>query len=208
MNPTARSKAAPREMVDVVYGITATVLPADYEWPLYRAVARAAPWIRKARNAGIHPVRATRSADGSLLVAQRAKLVVRMPRDRVCAASVLEGLVLDVGGAQVRVGEGTFRKFAPAQTLYSARVVTGDADEASFVAAIARELAALDIRSPVLCGRPLTVQLEEGPMPAFSVAVHGLGEEASLRLQAAGLGKGREVGCGIFVPHKAIVPAA
>ena len=40
-------------------------------------------------SAGIHPLRTTRTADGSHLVARRTRLVVRMPRDRTCAASIL-----------------------------------------------------------------------------------------------------------------------
>jgi hypothetical protein len=39
------------------------------------------------------------------------------------------------------------------------------------------------------------------------VAVHGLGEAASMRLQEVGLGRGRAIGCGMLVPHKLISAA-
>lgn len=202
---------APRElpeMVDVVFELAGASLPAGYEWPLFRAIARAAPWIEHSPLAGVHPVRGSRAADGSLLIARRAKLVVRMPRDRVCAASVLEQTVLDLGGASVKLGQGTFRKLAPAPTLFSARVTTGEADEIRFLETVEESMAALGVEGQVICGRRLTVQLAQGPASAFGVAVHGLGEAHSLRLQAAGLGIGHEVGCGLLVPHKTIVAAA
>jgi CRISPR-associated protein Cas6 len=193
-----------REMVDVAFGLTATMLPADYEWPLFRAVAGVVPWISEVEQAGIHPLRGTRNAEGDLLLPQRAKLVVRMPRERVCAASALEGTVLDLGGVTVRVGQGNFKRLGPSSTLYSPRVVTGDDDEAPFAARLTEELARLGIARPFVCGRRAMVRLPEGPATAFSVAVHGLGDAASLLLQSAGIGRGRAIGCGLFVPHKVI----
>ena len=197
---------APPEMVDVAFELSAPTLPRDFEWPLYRALVRLAPWLESAHYAGVHPLRAMQAEDGSYLVARRAKLVVRMPRDRVCAASILEGAILDLGrGAEVRVGTGVLRKLEPAPTLYSPRVVTGDTDEAAFAAHVSEELAALGIRRPLVCGKRTHVALDGGAIPAFSVAVHGLGDAASLLLQHAGLGRARAVGCGLFVPHKTIV---
>jgi CRISPR-associated protein Cas6 len=192
-------------MVDVAFDFDAATLPGDFEWPLYRALVRIAPWLESAHFAGIHPLRATRAADGSYLVARRTKLVLRMPRDRLCAASALEGAALDLGlDVSVRVGAGTLRGLEPAPTLHSSRVVTGDSDEASFSAHVMEELGTLGIHRPIVCGRRSTVRLDGDDATAFSVAVHGLGESASLLLQRAGLGRGRAIGCGLFVPHKTI----
>ncbi len=83
--------------------------------------------------------------------------------------------------------------------------MTGETDERAFAAALSEELAALGIHRPLVCGRRSRVVLEGGNATAFGVAVHGLGDEASLLLQRAGLGLGRAVGCGVFVPHKTIV---
>lgn len=193
-----------REMVDVAFGLTASVLPADYEWPLFQAVAGVVPWITEMADAGIHPVRGTRNADGKLLVGNRAKLVVRMPRERVCASSALEGALLELEGATARLGQGNFRRLDPSPTLYSSRVLTGDEDEAAFSAHIARELGLLGIARPFVCGRRVSVRLPGGPAAAFSVAVHGLRDAESLQLQATGLGRARAIGCGLFVPHKVI----
>jgi CRISPR-associated protein Cas6 len=195
------------EMVDVAFGMTAAALPADYEWALYREVARVAPWIRDFPGAGIHPVRAARGPAGELLLPQRAKLVVRMPRERLCAASALEGALLDLAGVPVRLARARLRRLAPAPTLYAARVVTGDDEEGAFSAVIARELAALGVPRTFMCGRRAVVRLERGMAAAFSVAVHGLPEADSLRLLDTGLGRERAIGCGLLVPHKTITTA-
>jgi CRISPR-associated protein Cas6 len=203
----AGATSCPPEMVDVVFDLAAGGLPAGFEWPLYRAVAQLAPWIEDSPHAGIHPVRGARAADGSLLVARRAKLAVRMPRDRVCAASVLEGAVLDLGTTTVKVGQGTFRRLRFAPTLYSPRVSMGEDEEPAFCARVAAALGELGIDRPFLCGRRVEVSYEERTHVAFSVAVHGLAESHSLLLQGAGLGRGHAVGCGLFVPHKTITAA-
>ncbi len=213
MSPRAKPRAChialvaspPPEMVDVVFDLSATVLPEDYEWPLYEALVRYAPWMTESPYAGIHSIRGARSAGGILFVARRAKLVLRMPRDRVCAASVLEGAALDIGVATVKLGQGTFRRFDPAPTLYAPRVALGESDEQAFSGRVAAELDSLGIRRPFLCGKRADVRFEGGTHPAFSVAVHDLDDDESLRLQGAGLGIARAVGCGLFVPHKTIL---
>ena len=196
------------DMVDVAFELSAPFLPADFEWPLYRALVRVAPWLEGVQSAGVHPLRITPSSDGSFLLARRTKLVLRLPRDRLCAASILEGAVLDFGGGvQAALGVGTLRALEAAPTVYSPRVVTGDCDERAFAAAVSAELAALGIQRPLVCGKRSRVVLEGGSASAFGVAVHGLSDASSLLLQRAGLGQGRAVGCGVFVPHKTIVTA-
>jgi CRISPR-associated protein Cas6 len=192
------------DMVDIAFGFSAQALPAGFEWPLYLAVAALAPWISDSPHSGVHPLRGSRLADGGLLVARRAKLTVRMPRDRACAASVLEGTTLEVGRTKVKVGQGTFRTFRPAPTLYSPRVVMGADQEDAFCARVESALDRLAIRRSFMCGRRVEVTFDGRAHAAFSVAVHGLDEAQSLLLQGAGLGAGHPVGCGLFVPHKTI----
>ena len=195
---------APIDIVDVILDLDAPALPAGYEPALFQEIARLVPWIAHEPRAGIHPVRGVRCADGSLLVAKRTKLVIRMPRDKICAASVLEGASLAVAGVPVRIGQGTFRRLQASATLYSPRVVTGDEDEAAFVATLERELDRLAVRGRLLCGRRASIAREGRDVAAWSVAVHDLASEHSLALQRQGLGLLREVGCGILAPHKTI----
>lgn len=196
------------EMVDVAFGMTGDSLPCGFEWPLFREIARILPWLAKTPRTGILPLKGPRSADGGIMITHRTRIVIRLPRDRVCSASALERETLRVGGgATLTVGEGTFRKHQAAPTLYSPRVATGDADEARFLAVVEEEISALGVRGRLLCGRRVEVELEEGRVSAFPVAVHDLREADSLLLQRASLGRGQPVGCGLFIPHKTIVAA-
>ncbi len=196
--------AAGVDMVDVILDLDAPGLPADFELALFREVARLVPWIDREPAAGIHPVRGTRAADGSLLLARRAKLVIRLPRDKVCAASVLESSTLGVKGVSLRLGHGTYRRLQPSQTLYSPRVVTGDEDEAAFMDRLAAQVEAMGVRAGLMCGRRVAVAREGREYAAWSVAVHDLAAEASLILQRQGLGLLHDIGCGILAPHKTI----
>lgn len=195
------------EMVDVVFGLAGENLPPGFELPLFREVARILPWIVNTPRAGVLPLRGPRAADGGVMITHRSSVVIRLPRDRVCSASAMEREKLRVGGASVTVGEGTFRKHQPAATLYSPRVTTGEADEVRFLAVLEEEMTALGVRGRLICGRRVEVELEEGPLPAYPVAVHGLREADSLLLQRAGLGRGQPVGCGLLIPHKTIFAA-
>lgn len=203
----AIASAALPEMVDIAFALAGESLPPGFEWPLFREVARLVPWILKTPRAGILPVRGPRTPEGGVMVTHRSRLVVRLPRDRVCSASAMERKTLDIGGRSVTLGEGSFRKHLPSATLYSPRVTTGEADEVRFLAVIEEELAVLGVHGKLICGRRVEVELEEGRVPAFPVAVHGLREADSLMLQRTGLGRGQPVGCGLLVPHKTITAA-
>lgn len=197
------------EMVDVVFGLAGEGLLRDFEWPLYREIARVLPWLARTPHTGVLPMKGPRTAEGGVMITHRTRLAIRLPRDRVCSASALERATLRVGGTSVTVGVGTVRTHLAASTLYSPRVATGEGDEVRFMAVIAAEIAALGVRGRIICGRRVEVELEEGGgrVTAFPVAVHDLREADSLLLQRAGLGRGQPVGCGLLIPHKTIVAA-
>ena len=199
--------AALPEMVDIAFTLAGENLPPGFEWPLFREIARLVPWILKTPRAGILPIRGPRTPEGGVMITHRTRLVARLPRDRVCSASAIERKTIDVLGSTVTLGEGSFRKHLPSATLYSPRVTTGEADEVRFLAVIEEELAVLGVTGRLICGRRVEVELEEGRVPAFPVAVHGLREADSLVLQRTGLGRGQPVGCGLLVPHKTITAA-
>ncbi|MBL0144002.1 MAG: type I-MYXAN CRISPR-associated protein Cas6/Cmx6 [Betaproteobacteria bacterium] len=204
---SASAVALPPEMIDVVFGLAGENLPAQYEWPLFREVARIVPWIENTPRAGILPVHGPRAADGAIMMTHRSRVVIRLPRERACSASALERRTLHVGDCAVTLGVGSFRAHQSAPTLYSPRVATGEEDETRFVAALEKELLALGVSARLICGRRVQVELEEGRVTAFPVAVHGLREIDSLLLQRAGLGRGQPVGCGLLIPHKTIIAA-
>jgi CRISPR-associated protein Cas6 len=85
-------------------------------------------------------------------------------------------------------------------------VATGASDEAAFMRDVDAELHALGIQCHCICGRARPLRHGGAPIAAFSLMLHGLGAEQSLRVQTAGIGRHRQLGCGVFVPHKSAAP--
>ena len=79
-----------------------------------------------------------------------------------------------------------------------------DGNVRRIVAVLEEEMATLGVNGRLICGRRVEVELEEGPVTAYPVAIHDLREADSLALQRAGLGRGQPVGCGLFIPYKEI----
>jgi CRISPR-associated protein Cas6 len=145
-------------------------------------------------------------ADALLQLSQRTKLALRLPGHRLDAAAALLGRTLHVAGWPLRVEKMALRPLSRITTLFSRCVVLADArDEAAFLAAAAGELGALGINpGRMVCGRVTPVATPERTCQTRSLMLAGLTLEQSLLLQQTGLGAGRKLGCGLFIPHKDI----
>jgi hypothetical protein len=69
-------------------------------------------------------------------------------------------------------------------------------------------LKGLDIEvSKMICGRSGTIRTADGPIFTRALMIADLEPEQSVTLQQQGLGEGRMLGCGLFVPpqHSGIV---
>jgi CRISPR-associated protein Cas6 len=194
--------------VDVLFELSGTQVPADYAAALALAVTAALPWFEGEARAGIHPLRAAPSTHGTLVLARRARLMVRVPDARAAEALALTGRRLDLRGEPVTVGAGHVKALAPSATLYAQRVATGARDERAFHDDVVRWLADLGVRCGFISGRARSVGAGDSEVMGFSLALHGLGPADSLRVQAEGIGGERRLGFGIFVPHKAIATSA
>lgn len=205
--------ADPAEIVDAVFAISCPSLPVDHAWALSRAVEGALPWFAEEPDAGLHTIHGGESGSGWLRpegpgarieLSRRAKLALRLPRHRVAAARALTGRTLEVEGSALAVGSLTLRPLSRITTLHARSVAyEGAAEEPDFEAAALAELAALGVRPQrIQCGREVAVSTPRGTWRARSLMVAGLGVEQSLLLQRTGLGIGRRLGCGLFIPHK------
>jgi CRISPR-associated protein Cas6 len=204
------------DIVDAVFAISCRSLPVDHAWALSQAVEALLPWFADEPAAGLHAIHGGESGagwlrpegpDARIELSRRAKLTLRLPRSRFEAASAaLSGRTLDVAGSALAVGAATERPLARIATLFSRHVNLADADdEAGFLEASARELGALGVRpGRLLCGRSTVVTTPARAWQTRSLMVAGLATEESLLLQATGLGEGRRLGCGLFIPHKDI----
>ncbi len=205
----------PDGILDAVFAITCRSLPVDHAWALSQAVEAALPWFSSDPDAGLHTVHGAASgsgwmrpegADALLQLSNRARLTLRLPRQRIDDAAALLGRTLDVTGCPLRVDRLATRPLSRITTLYARGVVydAGD-DEPAFMAAVADELATLGINPGTqLCGRVTPIATPARTFHARSLMLAGLTRAQSLELQRRGLGILRKLGAGLFIPHKDI----
>jgi CRISPR-associated protein Cas6 len=182
--------------VDVSFEVRCERLPRDYGYALFRALAEELDWLEEDTAAGVHPLHGTASADGSLFLGKRARLILRLTAARAEQALALTGTRLALGSG-LEVG--------PYATVYSHFVSTGAEDEAEFFVQAAALLKAVGLPETMITGKAHAASTPEGKMHGFSLLLHGLTPAQSLAVQASGLGEGRKLGCGIFIPHKSVV---
>ena len=193
------------EVVDLAFALAGDSVPGDYADPLWQALRRVLPWLEEDETAAVHPLARISPSQGRHYLSKHTRLTLRLNAARVDAARALSGARLDLDGP-VEVGGAKVRVLAPAKVMYSHFVALGLAEEEAFVAECRRQLAALGIEARLIVGRSQTMLAEGLPVPGFSLMLHGLRAEDSLRLQGIGLGAQRKRGCGIFVQHKSVAP--
>ena len=192
------------EAVDVAFAVavTGSALPEDYHFALLREITRHLPWFGSDREAGIHPLRGARTDYGVILLPRRAKLVLRLPASRADDALALCGRELEIAGRTMNVGAAAARALEPYGALYAQIVACDCADEGAFLASVGARLAELGAPCAPVCGRRRSIRASAREIVGFSLMLHGLAAEHSLRIQRLGLGEERKLGCGIFVPHR------
>ncbi len=212
-NTQAEPNATSHSMVDAVFTISCRQLPQDHAHALAAAVAAVLPWLADDARSGVHTIHVAESGNGwmrptdMLYPSRRTKLLLRIPGERVADCQALCGRQLEIGGCELQVRElADTRPMSNLPTLFSRYIVDrGNGDEESFLHAMAADLRALDIRPrKMLCGRQQSLRLPAANLVTRSLMVAELELEESLRLQQAGLGDFRWMGCGLFIPHKSI----
>jgi CRISPR-associated protein Cas6 len=193
------------EVVDLAFALAGNGLPGDYADPLWQALARALPWLADDEALGIHPLARVSPANGRCYLSKHARLTLRLDAEKVDAARALCGTRLDLDEG-IEVGEAKLRPLAPAKVMYSPFVAVGLADEEAFLNECRRQLGELEIEAQPIVGMAQTMHADGGVVQGFSLMLHGLRAEHSLRLQRAGLGRQHKRGCGIFVQHRSIAP--
>ena len=189
-------------MTDMVFSLAGHSLPRDHAQAMQQALQQALPWLAAEPLAGIHAVKLVHGSGAQALLSQRARLLLRLPNRCVEQAAALSGQVLDVAGCSVQVGSAHARALLPYATLYAHAVAAPSENEEDFVNLVSAELRQLELRSQWVCGKRHSRQVQGRPMTTFSLMLHGLSLADSLRVLESGLGPHRQLGCGIFVPHR------
>lgn len=203
----------PDNVLDIVYNISCKCIPMEHAHALSEALQQALPWLAEEETAGIHQVYGAESGNGwerpdteVLYLSRRQKLTLRLPKTRIEEAKSLTGQTLDIGGHALKVGDFTSRKLSDLPTLF-ARHVLGEAgqSEEEFMTQVVTELKAMGINvKKMMCGKEGVIQIPDTTLHTRSLMLADLELEESVKLQELGLGSGRKLGCGLFLPQKGI----
>lgn len=202
MSTVQRDRA--RAVVDLVFALQGSRVPADYRFELLGAIEERLPWLRQEPGAGIVGISVTPTGTETALLARRARLTLRVPAGRLQEAIGLQGSAILLGTEEVVIGAAAERPLRPSDTLYADMVVLDVVEEVAFDRALGDLIRSEALECRWILGRRRSVGRPGGVLQGFAVALHGLGPEPSLLLQEQGLGAERTLGCGIFVPHKRI----
>ncbi len=216
-NSERKKFVVPDTIVDVVFNIDCRCLPIEHTHALSSALRAALQWLDDVEDAGVHMIHGAESGngwmrpDGSqgdalLYLSRRTKLELRVPKERVADVRALTGRTLDIEGHPLTVHDGQVRLLSNITTLFSRHVIAdADQDEESFLRTSSAQLQALGVRcGKMLCGRSHDIELPSERLFTRSLMLAELSVEHSILLQQKGLGAGRKLGCGLFLPHKDI----
>jgi len=216
-DPSEQDCEPTTDVVDILFTIDCKRLPVDHAHALSHALMQALPWFHKEVDAGVHSIYGAGSQNGwerpihgtgsHLIISRRTKLTIRIRQERLDdLIQGLRGLTLDIVGCPLTIGEAKIRPLSKETTLFSRYIVCQDGeDEETFLARMALELHHLNVGvRKALCGKTTTLTIPDGGLQTRSLLLAGLSPTESLRLQISGLGPHRNMGCGLFIPHKGI----
>lgn len=192
--------------IDLFFPVHGREIPVDHGYPLFAALSRSLedpdnPWLHESADIGVHLIRGCYQGQGRLALGPRAILGVRLPAALIPKLLPLAGKSIQVDGNSLRVGIPQPHALNPAPNLYAHLVTCRNGqDEGRFDAEIARQMAALNIHGKAQRGPRRTFTVKDKKVVAHSLLVTELTAEESIRLQEAGLGGRRKLGCGMFVP--------
>ena len=190
-------------MIDIVFEINGTSVPVNYPFALWSEIVHCLPWLKKEEAAGILPLRGSINGE-NLLLSRRTKLIMRVPASLVIQAKQLTGQQLIIDGNILTVGKSYERELQPTTTLH-AYLVESNLSEIEFLAEMKVKLQAMNVSCNLICDKYREIKSADNQLlQGYGLVLHDLKPLASMQIQSIGLGGSRHLGCGIFVPFKAI----
>ncbi len=192
----------------VSFPVQGRQLPADHGYSLYAAITKCVPSLHSATWLGIELISGLPWGKGIIaLPARSASLRLRLPVDKLAHVLRLAGAHLEIDSYTLRLGIPVARPLVPASSLY-ARIVTIKkfTEPEPFLDAAQRQLTQLGITAALEFPRDgytrsrRIITIHGRKVVGFSLAVHSLSDEDSIKLQSVGLGGRRAMGCGMFNP--------
>jgi len=206
----------PDDVFDLVFKLRGTSLDIDHAFALSTALqGHLSDEI--CNRIGVHGVRMAGSGNGwnrpeqsdaALPLSRRARLAIRVHRNDSEDVDQIMNRTLRIGHQEVMLGSSVMRKLSTIGTLY-ARAICCDREqpESDFLIEMAGLLKQMNIKvSKMICGKSGEIRTTDETIFTRALMVADLEPEESVALQQQGLGQGRMLGCGLFVPHKGIDP--
>jgi CRISPR-associated protein Cas6 len=201
--------------IDLAFKLVGESIPMDHGYALFSSVCKLVPTLHGDKRIGVHPIRGRQTAPGVLRLIEQSRLRVRLPSEDIAAYLSLAGSYLDLEGHSLGVGIPCIEALSPVPVL-GARLVTyrHSLDPDSLITNVRGELAKIGINGepqlvfsprPSRLGEPIrrVFRVRDKKVVGYALRVSRLTPDASLKLQARGLGGRRRFGCGILVPIKA-----
>lgn len=206
----------PEDVFDLVFKMRGTSLAIDHAFALSEAL-QTQLGAEICNKIGVHGVGMAGTgngwnrpdhADAELPLPRRARMAIRVHSDQADAVAAMTDRALQLGSQEITVGESTVRKLSTMGTLHARAVrCERDQSEADFLTHASGLLRAMDIRvSKMMCGKSGEIRTDGETLFTRALLVADLEPEEAVVLQRQGLGDGRLLGCGLFVPHRGIDP--
>ncbi|MBO68863.1 MAG: type I-MYXAN CRISPR-associated protein Cas6/Cmx6 [Acidiferrobacteraceae bacterium] len=201
--------------IDLLFRMSGNRLPTDYAWGLSEAIQHALPWLENDEESGIHHINILESGSGWqrplhedwIHLSKRSRLMLRIRRERIQDANALCNLTLNFLGCSITIGRATPRELSPITTLYARHVATPTkvTSEEKFID-WSKNLIGRQGAHPItiLCGQERYINTPDGTISTRSLMIDNLAPSESLLLQQSGIGPYRQLGCGLFLPHRGI----
>lgn len=184
-------------------------LARDHGYALYGALSRALPQLHDARWWSVQMVPGRMITPDLLDLGGGSTLRLRVPVDKIAAVIPLAGATLDVHGAALTLGPPAVHPLMPAPELDAHLVVIklthgltkpfdGPAFNQRFEAEARRQLATVGVEGELSLRGRRAITVGGRRVIGHAVRVAGLAPEHSVKLQIAGLGGKRTMGCGVF----------
>lgn len=208
----------PDDVVDLAFRVTCPTLPLDHAHALSRQLLQELPWLEEEAHAGVHLIHGATSGNGwfrpedtsneLLHLSRRTRMRLRVPKHRLEDARTLSGKTLNIDGHSLELGKNEVFLLSSLSTLFARYIITREEDdEEQFLEEAAEQMRAIGINCrKMLGGITHTMRFPDGAVFTRSLMVADLEPEQSVRLQEVGLGAGRTIGCGLFIPHRGIKP--
>lgn len=208
--------SAPDNIFDVMFSISCKSLPIDHAWELSQELLKHLPWINDYEGAGIHQIHVAESNNGwirpndeaaLLFPSKRTKMSLRVPSEKYDELHNLIGKSVYIQGHELILGKFKKKPLGNSGVIFSRYVLIKDNQtENDFLTEIATEIKEKTNTSikKMLCGKSHTIKTPDALLKTIHLMIADLDDDTSIKIQQLGLGQGREIGCGLFLPHKSI----